>query len=51
MRVKTLSIRGMTKKGGKRETGTKLQTKLRAELRVWVRVRLKSKQQKKGKMN
>ena len=53
MRVKMLSIRGMTKKGGRRETGTKLQTKLRAELRVWVRVRvrLKSKQQKKGKMN
>ena len=51
MRVKMLSIRGMAKKGGRRETGTKLQTKLRAELRVWVRVRLKSKQQKKGKMN
>ena len=51
MRVKMLSIRGMTKKGRRRETGTKLQTKLRAELRVWVRVRLKSKQQKKGKMN
>ena len=51
MRVKMLSIRGMTKKGGRRETGTKLQTKLRAELRVRVRVRLKSKQQKKGKMN
>ena len=51
MRVKILSIRGMTKKGERRETGTKLQTKLRAELRVWVRVRLKSKQQKKGKMN
>ena len=50
MRVKMPFLRGMTKRGRRGETGTKLQTKLRVELRVWVRFRLKSKQQKAEKL-
>ena len=47
LRVEKLSLRGMTKRDGRGETGTKLQAEIRAELRVCVRVRFNSKQKKK----
>ena len=49
--VEKLSLQGMTKRGGRGETGTKLQAELKAELRVWFRVRFNSKQKKKKKLN